>query len=81
MNGPKTEKVEEDDFYYVLELCCFEWSQNKIGIATGIILVLELCCFEWSQNKIGIATGIILVLELCCFEWSQNLMWKCEFIR
>ena len=35
----------------VLELCCFEWFQNK-GIEVGIERgVLELCCFEWFQNS------------------------------
>ena len=34
----------------VLELCCFEWFQNDIGTAQGILSVLELCCFEWFQN-------------------------------
>ena len=35
----------------VLELCCFEWSQNAITFKSAPILVLELCCFEWSQNE------------------------------
>ena len=34
----------------VLELCCFEWSQNKLSRAFWGMRVLELCCFEWSQN-------------------------------
>ena len=36
---------------YVLELCCFEWFQNKEPVEAGIGGVLELCCFEWFQNR------------------------------
>ncbi len=32
---------------YVLELCCFEWSQNDKRNGPIIYSVLELCCFEW----------------------------------
>ena len=35
----------------VLELCCFEWFQNKTLFEGGVRLVLELCCFEWFQNQ------------------------------
>ncbi len=35
---------------HVLELCCFEWSQNKEIRKDFDWAVLELCCFEWSQN-------------------------------
>ena len=35
----------------VLELCCFEWSQNKYTQYEPENKVLELCCFEWSQNQ------------------------------
>ena len=60
--------------YEVLELCCFEWFQNRY---CGQILwscVLELCCFEWFQNKKTTSKVSDYVLELCCFEWFQNLI-------
>ena len=34
----------------VLELCCFEWFQNKLIEELENYTVLELCCFEWFQN-------------------------------
>ena len=36
----------------VLELCCFEWFQNRSGYYLATNEVLELCCFEWFQNII-----------------------------
>ena len=57
----------------VLELCCFEWSQNHSRLFLRLLCVLELCCFEWSQNKNHVQLVCEPVLELCCFEWSQNL--------
>ena len=35
----------------VLELCCFEWFQNKDTYNRAKDEVLELCCFEWFQNN------------------------------
>ena len=36
----------------VLELCCFEWFQNKLSFGKTAFEVLELCCFEWFQNDV-----------------------------
>ena len=63
----KDELTEE-----VLELCCFEWFQNKYRDRFKDSSVLELCCFEWFQNSNSSNKSKDDVLELCCFEWFQN---------
>ncbi|HGI5320990.1 TPA: hypothetical protein ACJQI7_001267, partial [Streptococcus pyogenes] len=37
----------------VLELCCFEWSQNVPVEELMNMPVLELCCLEWSPFNIA----------------------------
>ena len=44
----------------VLELCCFEWFQNRKNRKRRGKQVLELCCFEWFQNY-GVSDKLIVI--------------------
>ena len=46
----RSRNLVEKISYEVLELCCFEWFQNRTHKHKGTFCVLELCCFEWFQN-------------------------------
>ena len=59
-------------WFEVLEVCYFEWLQNKWTRLRLYTRVLEVCYFEWLQNLSCVLLFPWLVLEVCYFEWLQN---------